>query len=124
VDLFLTYTYLDEPFACGLAAALAGRGLELGPSLSLWPGQRLLPRIDQRLGESRSALVIISREFLKFSWSRTELDLLVTRGQVHVLLSDVTEAEVAEHSSRLAAAAIPGAPIERLVHLFRLGRDE
>ena len=83
MDLFLVHAYLDQEYASGLEDTLSGRGLVVGEPLSLWPGQRLLPPIDQRLHESRSAIVIVSQEFLKFSYSRKELDGLTTRRQGH-----------------------------------------
>jgi hypothetical protein len=68
MDLILVYAYHDESFASGLAESLASRGIEIAAPLSLWPGQRLLQRIDARLSSVRYALVIVSAEFLKCSW--------------------------------------------------------
>src|SRR3954467_3222022 len=123
MDLFLAYAYHDEDYASGLEDSLAGRGLVVGEPLSLWPGQRLLPPIDQRLHESRAAIVIVSKAFLAFSWPRKELDGLTTRSNVIAILSDVGEVDVAEHSPRLAVAALPGSLSERLVRLLRPGED-
>src|SRR3954468_5420440 len=100
MDLFLVHAYQDQEYASGLEDTLSGRGLVVGEPLSLWPGQRLLPPIDQRLHESRSAIVIVSREFLKFSYSRKELDGLTTRRQVIAILSDVGEAVGSRGSTR------------------------
>src|SRR5918997_5171354 len=119
MDLFLVHTYLDQEYASGLEDTLAGRGLVVGEPVSLWPGQRLLPPIDQRLHESRAAIVIVSKEFLKFSYSRKELDGLTTRRKVIAVLSDVGEAVVSEHSPRLAVAAFSGTLSERPVSLLR-----
>jgi hypothetical protein len=119
MDLFLAYAYHDEEYASGLEDTLAGRGLVVGEPLSLWPGQRLLPQIDLRLHESRAAIVIVSRAFLKYWWPRKELDGLTTRRKVISVLSDVGEEDVANHSPRLAVAAYPGSHAERLVHLLR-----
>jgi hypothetical protein len=74
MDLFLAYAYQDEDYARGLEDSLSGRGLVIGEPLALWPGQRLLPQIDQRLREARVAVVVVSREFLAFMWPRKELD--------------------------------------------------
>jgi hypothetical protein len=119
MDLFLAYAYDDEEYASGLEDTLAGRGLVVGEPLRLWPGQRLLPEIDLRLHESRAAIVIVSHAFLAFWWPRKELDGLTTRRNVVSILSDVVEEDVADHSPRLAVAAFPGTPAERLVHLLR-----
>jgi hypothetical protein len=119
MDLFLAYAYHDEDYASGLEDTLAGRGLVVGEPLSLWPGQRLLPQIDQRLHESRAAIVIVSRAFLAFWWPRKELDGLTTRRKVIAILADVGEEDVADHSPRLAVAAFAGSHAERLVHLLR-----
>src|SRR3954454_23931584 len=105
MDLFLASAYPDEDNASGLEDMLSGRGLVVGEPLSLWPGQRLLPPIDQRLHESLAAIVIVSKEFLKFSYSRKELDGLAGRTKVISILSDVGEAVVSKHSPRLAVAA-------------------
>ena len=64
MDLFLVHAYQDEEYASGLEDTLSGRGLVVGEPLSLWPGQRLLPPIDQRLHDARRAIVIISKAFL------------------------------------------------------------
>ena len=60
----------------------------MGEPLSLWPGQRLLPPIDQRLREARAAIVVVSKELLKFSYSRKELDGLTTRRKVIAVLTE------------------------------------
>ena len=52
MDLFLVHAYQDQEYASGLEVTLSGRGLVVGEPLSLWPGQRLLPPIDQRLHEA------------------------------------------------------------------------
>src|SRR5947209_5791732 len=117
MDLFLAYAYQDEDYASGLEDTFAGRGLVVGEPLALWPGQRLLPPIDQRLHESRAAVVVVSREFLAFAWPRKELDGLATRSQVISILAGVRERDVARHSPRLAVAAFPGSLSERLVHI-------
>ena len=82
-------------------------------------GQRLLPPIDQRLHESRAAIVLVSKEFLKFSYTRKELDGLTTRSKVIAVLADVDEAVVSKHSPRLAVAALSGSHSDRLVCLLR-----
>ena len=119
MDLFLVHAYQDEEYANGLEDTLSGRGLVVGEPLSLWPGQRLLPPIDQRLHESRSSIVVVSREILKFSFSRKELDGLTTRRKVIAILSDVGEEVVSRHSPRLAVAAFSGSLSDRLVLLLR-----
>jgi hypothetical protein len=119
MDLFLAYAYHDEDYASGLEEILAGRGLVVGEPLSLWPGQRHLPPIDLRLRESRAAIVIVSRAFLKYAWPRKELDGLTIRRKVIAILSDVGEMGVADHSPRFAVAAFPGSHADRLVHLIR-----
>ena len=119
MDLFLVHAYQDQEYAAGLEDTLSGRGLVVGEPISLWPGQRLLPPIDQRLHEARCAIVVVSKEFLGFSYSRKELDGLATRRKVIAILSDVGEADVSVHSPRLAVAAFSGTLSERLVRLFR-----
>src|SRR4051812_47921290 len=123
MDLFLVHAYLDEEYASGLEDTLSGRGLVVGEPLSLWPGQRLLPPIDQMLHESRSSIVIVSKEFLKFSFSRKELDGLTTRSRVIAILSDVGEEVVSRHSPRLAVAAFSGSLSDRLVRILRPEED-
>ncbi len=118
-DLFLAFAYQDRDFAATLADGLAGRGLEIGRDVSLWPGLRLLPLIDQGLQEARLAIVVVSREFLKFSWQEKVLDGLATRVGVVSLLHGVDESDVSPHSRRLAVAAIPGGMAENLVRLLR-----
>ncbi len=119
MDLFLVHAYQDQDYVSGLEDTLSGRGLVVGEPLSLWSGQRLLPPIDQRLHESRAAIVIVSKEFLKFSFSRKELDGLTTRSKVIAILSDVGEEVVSRHSPRLAVAAFSGSLSDRLVRLLR-----
>ena len=119
MDFFLVYAYQDANFASGLEDTLAGRGLVVCASLSLWPGQRLLPAIYQGLHDARHAIVVVSKAFLGFSWSRKELDGLATRSRVVAILVDLVEADVARHSPRLAVAAFPGSLSERLVRLLR-----
>ena len=119
MDLFLVFAYQDAEYASGLEDTLAGRGLVVGEPLSLWPGQRLLPQIDQGLHDARHAVVVVSKAFLSFSWSRKELDGLTTRNRVVAILSDLVEADVARHSPKLAVAAFPGSLSERLVRLLR-----
>ena len=94
MDLFLVHAYEDADYASGLEDTLAGRGLVVGESISLWPGQRLLPQIDQGLHDARHAIVVVSRAFLGFSWSRKELDGLATRSRVMAILMDVGESDV------------------------------
>jgi hypothetical protein len=117
MDLFLTYCYLDEEFARGLGDVLSGRGLVVGEPLPLWPGQRLLPRLDQRLTYARFALVVVSPDFLKLSFPRKELDGLTNRRKVLAVLAGVGEGVVAEHSPKLAVTALPSS--ENLVRLIR-----
>lgn len=119
MDLVLVYAYLDETFASGLGDSLAGRGIEVAEPLSLWPGHRLLQRVDARLCGVRYALVIVSADFLKFSWSQKELDGLTTRSKVVSILHGVDEDDVRQHSPRLAVAAIPSGMTEHLVRLVR-----
>jgi TIR domain len=118
MDLFLAYCYQDEEFANGLEDDLAGRGIVVGEPLPLWPGQRLLPQIDQRLHESLHAIVVVSRAFLQFSWPRKELDVVTTRSKVVAILSDIIEEDVVGHSPGLAVAALPGSLSGRLVRLI------
>ena len=63
--------------------------------------------------------MVVSREFLAFSWPRKELDGLAARSRVVAILADVGEADVARHSPRLAVAAFPGELSDRLVCLLR-----
>ena len=121
--VFLVHAYQDADYASGMEDTLSGRGLVVGEPLSLWPGQRLLPLIDQRLHESRSSIVIVSREFLKFSFSRKELDGLTTRRKVIAILSDVGEEVVSRHSPQLAVAAFSGSLSDRLVRILRPEED-
>src|SRR4051794_38001690 len=118
MDLFLAYACQDEDYASGLADALAERGLEIGEPLPLWQGQRLLPLLDRRLRDTRAAVVVVSREFLTFWWARKDLDGLAARRRVYPVLSDVVEADVADHSPKLAVAALPGSLSDRLVRLI------
>ena len=118
-DLFLAFAYHDDAFARGLADDLAERGLTVGGSVSLWPGMRLLPRLDSGLHLARFAVVVISDDFLKFSWPRKELDGIATRRHVVPLLHGIDEAEVCPHSPRLAVAAFSADLTERLVNLLR-----
>jgi hypothetical protein len=117
VDLFLAYCHVDEEFASGLGDTLGGRGLVVGEPLPLWPGQRLLTLIDQRLAEARFALVVVSLGFLRLSYPRKELDGLTIRRKVLPVLVGIDEVEVTEHSPRLAVAALPSAG--NLVRLIR-----
>src|SRR3954463_4600413 len=118
MDLFLVHAYQDQEYASGLEDTLSGRGLVVGEPLSLWPGQRLLPLIDQRLHESRSSIVIVSKEFLKLSFSRKALLGITPRRKVIAILSDVGEEVVSRHSPRLAVAAISGSMSDGLVRLL------
>jgi hypothetical protein len=118
MDLFLVFAYQDLAFAEGLADTFRWSGLEVGPALSLWPGMRLLALVDQGLVSSRRALVIVSRDFLKFSYPRKELDGLTTRRKVVSLLSGIGEEDVQGHSPRLAVASYPQAMADRLPRLF------
>src|SRR5215208_143985 len=118
MDLFVACAYQDLDHALALGADLSARGSVVGEPLVLWPGQRPLPMIDLRLRDARHALVIVSRQFLKSSYPRKDLDGLAIRRRVVALLSDVVEEDVARHSPRLAVAAHPGAMAGRLARLF------
>src|SRR4051794_20915435 len=118
MDLFLVFAYQDLAFAEGLAETFQRSGLEVGPALSLWPGMRLLALVDQGLVSSRHAVVVVSHEFLKFSYPRKDLDGLTTRRRVVSLLRGVDEERVRDHSSRLAVACYPETMSERLPRLF------
>jgi hypothetical protein len=117
-DLFVAFAYQDRDFAAVLTDSLAGRGLEVGRELPLWPGQRLLPLIDQGLQEARHAVVIVSRVFLKLSWEQKVLDGLASRLRVVSLLHEIDEAEVGPHSARLAVSVIPGGFADELARLL------
>jgi hypothetical protein len=119
MDVFLAYHYEDEPTAEGLTDTLSGRGLIVGDSIELWPQMRLLPRLDQGLVEARHAIVLISPDFLLLGLPRKELDGLTNRRKVVCVLLGIEERDVAEHSPRLATAAIPGHLSERIVSLLR-----
>ena len=118
MDLFLVFAYQDLAFAEGLADIFRRSSLEVGPGLSLWPGMRLLALVDQGLVSSRHAVVIVSHEFLKFSYPRKELDGLTTRRRVVSVFHGIDEEDVRDHSSRLAVACHCEAMAERLPRLF------
>ena len=117
MNLFIAYHYEDDQTADGLADDLAGRGLVVGEGLELWPGMRLLPRLDQGLVEARHAIVVVSWDFLRLGLPRKELDGLVARRKVVCVLSGIEETDVAEHSPKLAVAALQMS--DRLVNLLR-----
>ena len=118
-DLFLVYAYEDESLALRLRGTLADRGLELADSVSLWPSDRILKLIGQGLSGARHAIVLITDDFLRRSYSGFVLDAIATRPQVISLLCGVVEDDVARHSSKLAVAAIPGCYHEGIVPLVR-----
>src|SRR5262249_21851652 len=120
MDLFLAYCYLDQEYASDLTDTLSGRGLDMGEPLSLWPGQCLLPRIDQRLIDARFAVVLVTRDFLRLSLPQKELDGLANRRRILPVLAGVSEEDVGQHSTRLAVVALPWS--ERLTRLIR-GED-
>jgi hypothetical protein len=118
-DLFLAFAYPDESFARSLADGLAGRGLSLGDPLSLWPGMRLLSRLDSGLHDARYAVLVVSGPFLGFSWSAKVLDAVASRREVVSPLHGVGEEAVRPHSRSLAVNAIPSSMTENLVQLVR-----
>jgi hypothetical protein len=119
LDAFLAYCYLDQEYASDLTDTLSGRGLDVGDPLSLWPGQRVLPQIDQRLIDARFAVVLVSQDFLRLSLPQKELDGLANRRRVLAILAGVREPEVSRHSPRLAVASLPWT--EKVVRLLHPG---
>jgi hypothetical protein len=119
-DLFLIYTYHDASRADDLAGTFASRGLELAAPAALWPGERILKRIDRGRAEARFAVIIVTDEFLRWAWTGLELDALAERDDVISIMCDSDEGDVTRRSKKLAVASIPGCFAEGVVRLVRL----
>src|SRR4051812_8419795 len=118
-DVFIAHCHQDQVFALSLARALAGRGLEIGRAVEIWPHMRVLKFIDAGLVDIRHAVLIVSRDFLKLNIGRKDLDILAGRRAVVSILYGVTEENVAGESPKLAISAIQGEMAEHLVRLLR-----
>lgn len=123
MNLFAIYHHSDTELARNLTGTLAGRGLEIGDPVVLWPQMRLLPRVDQGLVHARFCLVIVSTAFLDLAWERKTLDGLALRRRVVTVLANVTERDVAAYSPRLAVASVSTSDpaIDSLARLFQEG---
>jgi hypothetical protein len=117
-DVFLTHDWRDkDPFVRQLHIELARRQLKVWyDETSLRPGDQLSASIDKGLTECRHAVIVVSPHLLENNgWGQTELSTLLTRAvsQKQLILPiwlDVTKAQVAERSARLAdLVAIDGA---------------
>ena len=120
-DLFLVYTSEDQPLATVLCRTFADQRLELADPVSLWPSDRILNLIGRGLSQARFAIVLITDEFLRRSYSDFILDALAAREEVISLLCGVDEDDVSALSGKLAVAAIPGCYHEEIVRLVRDG---
>ena len=108
-DVFIAHASEDkDAVARPLADALTATGLSVWyDEFTLKLGDSIRRSIDQGVGQSRFAVVILSKRFIEKGWTQYELDGLMTRvvsGEQDILpiWHGVTEQEVIDYSPSLA----------------------
>jgi hypothetical protein len=89
-DFFISHASEDKPAAAlPLAEALQTRGYSVWlDEFEFQVGDGLHQKIDEGLAASRYGVVILSHDFFRKHWPRSELDALATRGGQHRGQSD------------------------------------
>ena len=83
-DLFISHAWEDkEQFVRPLTDLLARQRIKVWfDEFSLRPGDSLSAAIDKGLSDSKYGLVVLSPDFLKKNWAKTELRALISRESV------------------------------------------
>jgi TIR domain len=107
-DAFISYATEDNDFAVDVALGLKTNGLSIWfAPLSLKVGNKLLDSIETGLQESRSGVLILSKDYLKKGWTQYEMDILVRQHieknkKILPVWLDVSKAEVEIRHSGLS----------------------
>ena len=77
-DSFISYATEDNDFALDLAYGLKANGLSVWfAPFSLTIGDKLLDSIEKGLNDSRSGILVLSKEYLSKNWTSYEMDTLI-----------------------------------------------
>jgi hypothetical protein len=108
-DVFISHASEDKAFVRQLAEALAKKGLRVWlDELTMTVGDSLREEIDRGLANSKYGVVVLSPNFFKKHWAKSELDALEARQNVagkKVILPvwhNISRDEVMQYSPLLA----------------------
>ena len=77
-DSFISYAIEDNDFVSDLAYGLKANGLSVWfAPLSLRIGDKVLDSIEKGLNDSRSGILVLSKEYLSKNWTSYEMDILI-----------------------------------------------
>ncbi len=123
-DLFISYVAADRPAAQELAEKLQKYGVEVA-LIQLGLGDSLTYRMEQGFRKARYGALILSPDFFKKPWPRSELSRLAMidrefdeQSRLFPLWRQITQAEIARYSPELASrVGVPaGADLDAAVN--------
>ncbi|NHZ72820.1 MAG: TIR domain-containing protein, partial [Aquificales bacterium] len=107
-DLFISCVAADQPTTDALTNKLQQDGLTL-TLIRLGLGDSLAYRMEQGFREANYGVLILSPDFFKKPWPRSELDKIAMidrefddQSRLFPLWQQITQAEIARYSSALA----------------------
>ncbi len=107
-DLFISYVAADKPVAQALADKLQQNSLTV-TFIQLGLGDSLTYRMEQGFRDARYGVLILSPDFFKKPWPRSELDKIAMidrefddQTRLFPLWHEVTQSDIARYSSALA----------------------
>ena len=107
-DLFISYVAADKPVAQTLADKLQQDGLTI-TFVQLGLGDSLTYRMEQGFREAKYGVLILSSDFFKKPWPRSELDKIAMidrefddQTRLFPLWRQITQSDIARYSSALA----------------------
>jgi len=107
-DLFISYVAADKPAAQALAERMQQDGLTV-TFVQLGLGDSLTYRLEQGFREAKYGVLILSQNFFKKPWPRSELDKLAMidrefddQTRLFPLWRQITQSDIARYSPALA----------------------
>uniref|UniRef100_UPI004055A306 toll/interleukin-1 receptor domain-containing protein n=1 Tax=Candidatus Electronema sp. TaxID=2698783 RepID=UPI004055A306 len=77
-DAFISYAVEDNDFAAKIAHTLQANGLSVWfAPLNLTVGDKLLDSIEKGLKNSRSGILVLTKQYLNKKWTSHEMDILI-----------------------------------------------